>query len=196
MPRETEDGVMLLELSLFGDDALTGGGIVGGIVTITGALYVIWDKYQRGEANRAAKREITKAAVEAKRVVTEAAAIKNEEEEIRVGELARKAVSAAYQEALSLTKENHDRDMRSVRAALKSVTNRVTQVEERELTCQKELEALKIQNREQEEEITTLRDQNVTQANEIASLRAEINKLKKQLHDSGALEGSDIESNH
>lgn len=169
---------------LFADgDALTGGGIVGGIMGTVLAVYVIYDKIKTREKAREAEERIAEAAARAKDVVTDAAVLKNEEEEIRIGDMARKAVADAYQQALDLRARNHDADIAAVRREIVATAARVTILEDEKRECRQEVDALKRQNAQQANEIRE-------QADEIRDLKAQIVQLEQRLRVAGALPGS------
>lgn len=121
------------------EDALTGGGIVGGIVTAAGALYVLWEKWSRRKTE-ASREELAL-----------------EEARIKLGVMARTELGVAFEEERQARKSAHDADIRAIRREIEEYQTRLAAIESREKDCQAVCIGLKRQNTEQAAEIAELR---------------------------------------
>lgn len=163
---------------LFGvDDSLTGGGIVGGIVTTIGALYLIWEKVSR----RKSERRKEKIANDKEQLANDKEEIAVEERRINLDGAARKAVAEAYKDALDRRKTTHDEDIKTIRKEIASNTKRLNALETSEKQCQANLAALKEENVRQTLEIAGLKEQNSEQSVELTSLRKEVVGMRTKI---------------
>ncbi len=169
------------------EDALTGGGIVGGVMSSALALYVLWDKVT---TRREKGRETALAAdkVEAEQLIAidklkreqHAAA---EKVEIEIAGLADKKVAEAWDKLAGERKEAHERDVKFLRDEINANRDRLESLERRERECQATCEVLKSQNAQQAREMAQ-------QAAEMRDLRENIARLEQKLKAAGALPGT------
>jgi hypothetical protein len=128
-----------MPFELFADDALTGGGIVGGIVAVATALYLLYDKFKTRQETSAATKLALKTA------------------EVNIEGLANQKVAEAYDKFAAERKAAHERDVAFLRQQIEEAKTRLESLEGRERECQKTCDALQSQNTAQAREITELR---------------------------------------
>lgn len=122
------------------EEALAGGGIVGGCVTVAYALYAIWEKASKRQTEVRRER------------------LADREQKIKLDRMARESLSEAHAEELAARKAAHDSDIKSIRRRLRRYQKRLTAMETREQLCQDKCAGLERQNAEQAAEMAELRD--------------------------------------
>ena len=151
------------------EDVATGGGIVGGALSLAGGIYLLWER-------------LSKRRTEARRE-----RLRDRATKIKLDKMARESLSEAHAEEIAARKAAHDADIRAIRREIEEShreiaenKRRIAELETEGRACHEKTGRLQSQNDEQAKEIKE-------RTADITDLRAHIATLEQRLKAAGSL---------